>query len=241
METNRYQNTFPVPKVMIVEDDSDLLDLIDYHLRLEAYEVVALRDGRGVVERIAREEPDLLLLDIGLSGENGIEICRQVRCFSSVPIIFITAYSREEDVVQGLAAGADDYVRKPFRINELLARASAQLRRKMTYIDGYQKATIRVGSLLINLEQQRVYWDDEDIPLTLNEFRLLAFFASHVNQVLPPERVLQALWGEEQRGASDLLRQSVRRLRQKIEYNPADPQFLITRPGQGYVLLDRSQ
>lgn len=237
MDRDQHQAIVPIPKIFIVEDDLDLLDLIVYHLSLEAYDLVPLHNGKDVVERVTNEKPDLLLLDIDLPGVNGVEICRRIRRFSTVPIIFITAYSREEDLVQGLAAGADDYVKKPFRIAELLARVSAQLRRTITYGERSRNATIDIGSLLIDREQRRVYRDDEEILLTPHEFRLLELFATHVNQVLDAEFLLEAVWGVQHETANDLLRQGVRRLRQKIETDHTNPQIIVTRPGLGYLLL----
>ncbi len=223
-------------KILVVDDDKDLLKLVATGLEEEGYEVLTATSAQEALRTAYREHPDLVILDIMLPGSiDGIEVCRRLRELTDIPIIMLTAMSREKDVVRGLSAGADDYVTKPFGMAELLARVQACLRRKASTSEE-RKTTIVVGDLTIDLARHKVMVRGQPVDLTPTEFRLLAYLARHKGYVIHHERLLTEVWGPEYRDQLDYLRLYISYLRRKIEEDPAKPQIIKTERGVGYYL-----
>jgi two-component system KDP operon response regulator KdpE len=182
-----------------------------------------------------------VLLDIMLPDFDGIELCRQIRRFSAVPIVMLTARAEQKDIVSGLNAGADDYVTKPFGVDELLARIRANLRRRAIDREPVVAAVIRTGELTIDRSRQRVFRGDEEVILTDIEYRLLDELARHLGHVVSAPHLLDVVWGPGYEDASKVLHQSIYRLRHKIERDPRQPQHLFNRSGQGYLLINSNR
>jgi two-component system KDP operon response regulator KdpE len=225
-------------RILIVDDEPKLVRLVREVLTGTGYAVMSTGRGEDAIQMVALEQPDLLLLDIVLSGAtDGYGVARQVREFSDVPIIMLTAKARESDLLRGFDAGADDYLTKPFSSQELLARVRAILKRARRETAGQTRSEIVCGGLRIDLARRRVTMGDRDIRLTPTEYDLLRELAEHANQVMLHEQLLTAVWGAEYRNDLDYLRAYVRYLRQKIEPDPARPALIVTSPGVGYMLV----
>lgn len=223
--------------ILVVEDEQRLIHLIQTILGTQSYSVVVASDGERAVQMAALESPDLVLLDILLPGEmDGFTVCQRIREFSPVPIIMLTARAREHDKLRGFELGADDYITKPFSAKELLARVRAVLRRSQAA--AAQPARLEFGDLVIDPAAQRVVVRGQDVALTPTEYRLLLALARHPGHVIPHGSLLTDVWGSEYRDEIDYLRTYIRYLRQKIEVDPAQPRYLLTRPGLGYLLSD---
>ncbi len=221
--------------MLVVEDEPQLVRLIRAVLESAGHHVQVASTGQAALETIALSPPDLLLLDLRLPGDlDGYATCRRVREFSMVPIIMLTARASEDDKLQGFAAGADDYITKPFSARELLARVHAVLRRTGTH--GDSPAVVSVRGLEINLARQQVQLDGVDVHLTPTEYRLLLTLARQPDRVVPHADLLTAVWGAEYRDETEYLRTYMRYLRRKLEVDPAHPRFLRTRAGVGYFL-----
>lgn len=224
-------------KILVVDDEPKLVRLVREVLTATGFSVLATGRGDEAIEMVALEQPDLVLLDIVLTGEiEGYEVARRVREFSDVPIIMLTAKARESDVLRGFEAGTDDYITKPFNSKELLARVRAILKRSRLETAEEEKAEIVCGTMRLDLARRRVTMDGEEIRLTRTEYNLLHELASHRNQVLLHEQLLSAVWGPEYRGDLEYLRAYVRYLRRKLEPDPANPIFILTCQGVGYML-----
>jgi DNA-binding response OmpR family regulator len=220
-------------KILIVDDDIELRELIGFALRQAGYLVVTAADGAEALTMFDREQPDLLILDVNLPQISGLEVCRRVRETATTPIMMLTVRSSEEDQVQGLDMGADDYLTKPFSPRTLLARVRALLRR--AEID--RPSPQGVGDLVLDVEGQAVrVRDDAPIRLTNLEFRLLQYLLANAGHTIPVERLTTHVWGYRGLGDRQMLKQLVHRLRQKIETNPSDPEYLVTVAGVGYSL-----
>jgi DNA-binding response OmpR family regulator len=224
-------------RILVVDDEPKLVRLVREVLTAVGYEVVSTARGESAIDLAAVEQPDLIVLDIVLTGQiDGYEVARRVRDFSDVPIIMLTAKGRETDLLHGFEAGADDYLTKPFSAKELLARIRAVMKRARHATDAGPGATIACGRLQINLASRRVRKDDEDVHLTKTEFNLLAELVKHRGQVLLHDQLLTAVWGQQYRDDLDYLRLYVRYLRQKLEDDPASPTLILTSQGVGYML-----
>lgn len=222
-------------RILIVDDEPKLVRLVWEVLTATGFEVTATGRGREAIQKVALEQPDLILLDIVLADEfDGYEVARQVRTFSDVPIIMLTARAEEADLLLGFDAGADDYITKPFSSKELLARVRAVLKR--TGNEESTMAVIYCGDLQIDLARRQVTKHGKSIRLTRTEFNLLSELASHQNQVLLHDQLLSAVWGTEYRDDLDYLRAYIRYLRRKLEADPSDPKFIVTYQGVGYML-----
>jgi DNA-binding response OmpR family regulator len=220
-------------KILVVDDDLELLGLIGFALRQAGYLVIGASDGHEALASFAREQPDLVILDVNLPGLGGFEICRRIRAEATTPIMMLTVRNSEEDQVQGLDLGADDYLNKPFSPRTLLARVRALLRR--AEID--RPAAVAGGDLLLDVERQSVsVRGGPPIRLTNLEFRLLQYLLANAERTIPFERLTNHVWGYRGMGDRQLLKQLVHRLRQKIEENSADPHFIVTVAGVGYQL-----
>lgn len=223
-------------KILVVEDDPRMVRLVSEVLRAVGYDVVAAASGKPAVEMLSLEQPDLVLLDILLSGDmDGYQVCRRVREFSDVPVVMLTAKAREADVLTGFDCGADDYVTKPFSAKELVARVQAVLRR-VQRPEEVSSTTFTCGDLEINYARHMVKARGQSVSLTPTEYALLRQLALHANKVMLHEDLLSAVWGAEYRDDIDYLRAYIRYLRRKLEEHPSDPRYIVTLPGVGYML-----
>ncbi|HLZ20844.1 MAG TPA: response regulator transcription factor [Ktedonobacterales bacterium] len=227
------------PMILAADDDPQLLRLVARNLQLEGYEVVASTDGQQALEHVEQKMPDLLILDVMMPRLDGFSVCERVREFSAVPIIIVTARGQDQDKIRGLDLGADDYLTKPFSIEELLARVRAVLRRSQ--LSAQQNAqglrsTMTIGDLSIDFAQHRVTIADCEVDLTPVEYRLLAYLAHNAGRVVTQDLLLEHVWGEEYAGESHLLQVNVNRLRRKVEHDPTQPRYLLTKMGVGYML-----
>jgi two-component system KDP operon response regulator KdpE len=222
-------------RILLVDDEPKLVRLVWEVLTATGFDVITTGSGREAVQKVALEQPDLILLDIVLTDEvDGYEVARQVREFSEVPIIMLTARVEEADLLRGFDTGADDYITKPFSSKELLARVRAVLKRSRH--EGPVVAEIVCGDLQIDLARRRVIRKGESIYLTRTEFNLLHELATHRNQVLLHDKLLTAVWGPEYRDDLDYLRAYIRYLRRKLEIDPSNPRYIVTYQGVGYML-----
>ncbi|MBV8202118.1 MAG: response regulator transcription factor [Acidobacteria bacterium] len=220
-------------KILIVDDDLDLSGLVAYALRQAGYLTVEAGDGLAALDAFAREEPDLVILDLQLPKLGGREVCRRIREHSSTPIIMLTVQGSEEDEVAGLDMGADDYLTKPFSPRGLLARVRALLRRA----GDERPAPLAAGDFALDLEQQSVsVGGGPPRRLTRLEVRLLQLLLVNAGHPLPVERLLSHVWGSRGGGDRQLVKQLVHRLRQKIERDARQPRYLVTVAGVGYAL-----
>lgn len=227
-----------MPKILVVDDEKPISDIVKFNLDKEGYDVVTAYDGEEALEKVESEEPDLILLDLMLPKIDGLEVARQVRAKHNIPIIMVTAKDSELDKVVGLELGADDYVTKPFSNRELIARVKANLRRQDQFQQSNEevKNNIKIGPLVINSDSYSVTRDGAQLDLTHREFELLHYLAQHTDQVMTREHLLQTVWGYDYFGDVRTVDVTVRRLREKIEETPSNPQILVTRRGVGYYL-----
>jgi DNA-binding response OmpR family regulator len=226
-------------KILIVDDDQALLSLVSFALRQAGYLPVEAADGNQALALFEREQPDLVILDVNLPGASGFDVCRRIRAQAPTPIMLLTVRSSEEDEVMGLDLGADDFLTKPFSPRALLARVRALLRRAEARSDlgGSRPPPYQNGDLALDPENQAVAVGNVPaVRLTKLEFRLLQYLLVNAGHTLPAERLTQHVWGYRGLGDRQLLKQLVHRLRQKIERDPAEPRYLRTVAGTGYVL-----
>ena len=217
-------------KILVVDDDPAISEMLTLVLQAEGFATVAVMDGADAVATAEREQPDLILLDLMLPGMNGIDICKAIRQKSSVPIVMLTAKTDTVDVVLGLESGADDYVNKPFKPKELVARIRARLRRQ----DSDPGEFLEVGDLTIDVPGHMVKRGDHEIQLTPLEFDLLLELARKPRQVFTREELLEKVWGYRHASDTRLVNVHVQRLRAKIEQDPENPQIVLTVRGVGY-------
>ncbi len=220
--------------ILTIDDDQRMRRLLRVNLEKEGYRVVTAADGPAGLESAELESPDLIVLDVMMPEMDGFTVLKQLREFSDVPVILLTAKGEERDKVRGLDLGADDYLTKPFGPAELLARVRANLRRR-----GSAEAapdTIEVDDLTINLARRRVIRGDQEIRLTPTEYKLLYELATHAGKVLLHSDLLARVWGPEYRDEVDYLWTYVRYLRNKIEPDPSHPRYILSEPGVGYML-----
>lgn len=230
-------------KILVVDDEKPIADILQFNLKKEGYDVYCAYDGNQALEMVNEIIPDLILLDIMLPLLDGMEVCREVRKKYEMPIIMLTAKDSEIDKVLGLEFGADDYVTKPFSTRELIARVKANLRRHGHSANQAEAEgnTITVGSLIIHPDAYIVSKRGETIELTHREFELLHYLANHIGQVMTREHLLQTVWGYDYFGDVRTVDVTVRRLREKIEDNPSNPIWIVTRRGVGYYLRNPEQ
>ena len=219
------------PKILVVDDDPAISEMLTIVLEAEGFEPIAVTDGNEAVPAFHEHEPELILLDLMLPGMNGVDICRAIRSESAVPIVMLTAKTDTVDVVLGLESGADDYITKPFKPKELVARIRARLRRT----DSSSSELIEVGDLVIDVPEHTVKRvNGEELSLTPLEFDLLLEMARKPGQVHTREALLESVWGYRHASDTRLVNVHVQRLRAKIEHDPEDPQIVLTVRGVGY-------
>lgn len=222
-------------KILIVDDEKNIVDILRFNLKKEGFETVEAYDGEQALSVALSEKPDLILLDIMLPKMDGFMVCRKLRESISTPILMLTAKEEEVDKVLGLELGADDYITKPFSPRELMARIKANLRR--TAAEEPAKKTgnvIKCGDLSIDMDRYVVERDGKVIELTLREFELVKFLAAQQDQVFTRESLLEKVWGYEYYGDVRTVDVTIRRLREKLEKNPSNPEYIMTRRGVGY-------
>lgn len=218
------------PKVLVVDDDPAIAEMLTIVLQGEGFDTVVVGDGNEAVAAARQHNPDLILLDVMLPGMNGVDVCRAIREDSTVPIVMLTARTDTVDVVLGLESGADDYVHKPFKPKELVARVRARLRRNTDE----KPEKLEISGLTINVSGHQVTRGNEEIPLTPIEFDLLVTLASKPRQIFTREELLEKVWGYRKGSDTRLVNVHIQRLRSKIEVDPDDPRIIQTVRGVGY-------
>lgn len=241
----KLQGGFTLKKILVVDDEKPISDIVKFNLTKEGYDVYTAYDGEEALEKVEEVEPDLIVLDLMLPKIDGLEVCREIRKTHDMPIIMVTAKDSEIDKVLGLELGADDYVTKPFSNRELVARVKANLRRhgnaKPAAVEEEETNDIEIGALTVHPDAYIVSKRGETIELTHREFELLHYLARHLGQVMTREHLLQTVWGYDYFGDVRTVDVTVRRLREKIEDSPSHPAWLVTRRGVGYYLRNPEQ
>lgn len=230
-------------KILIVDDEKPISDIIKFNLTKEGYDIVTAFDGREAVTVFEDEKPDLIILDLMLPELDGLEVAKEIRKTSHVPIIMLSAKDSEFDKVIGLEIGADDYVTKPFSNRELLARVKAHLRRTETIETAVAEENASSGSQELTIGDLQILPDafvakkhGQEVELTHREFELLHHLANHMGQVMTREHLLETVWGYDYFGDVRTVDVTVRRLREKIEDTPSRPEYILTRRGVGYYM-----
>ena len=225
-----------VGKVLVVDDEPQIRRVLRTTLSAQGYEVYDARSGEDALESIREERFDLILLDMNMPGMGGLETCRQIRATSEAAIIMVTVRNTEQEKVNALDAGADDYVTKPFSTPELLARIRAALRRLPTSAEGSADSIV-LEDLEVHLATRRVVARGKEVRLTPKEFDLLHYLITNPNLPIPHVKLLQAVWGPDYGDQVEYLRVFINQLRKKIEPDPSHPRFLLTEPWVGYRFL----
>ncbi len=226
------------PLLMVVEDEPQMRRFLRASLASKGFRLIEATTAGEVTALVTSHNPEVILLDLGLPDGDGIDLARDIREWSRVPIIVISARGREADKVEALDAGADDYLTKPFSVNELLARIRVALRRA-SEIGVAATPIFELGPLRIDFTRREVTLDKRDIHLTPIEYRLLVLLAQNAGRVLTQRQILDQVWGRGSAGQSHYVRVYMAQLRRKIESDSARPRFLVTEPGVGYRLRDR--
>jgi two-component system response regulator VicR len=222
-------------KILVVDDEKNILDILVYNLKKEGFEVIEAYDGEEGLNLALSESPDLVLLDIMMPKMDGYEACKRIRAASQVPIVMLTARAEELDKVLGFELGADDYVTKPFGMRELMARVKANLRRRdKPEAEAVSGNMLTFGELTIDLDLYEVKRGTTVVDLTRREFELVKFLALQNNQIFTREHLLEKVWGYEYFGDVRTVDVTIRRMRTKLEANPDAPVFILTKRGVGY-------
>ncbi len=227
----------PQPVVLVVEDEPSFVEALTIGLTREGFRVISVTDGFEAVQRFDEVQPDIVLLDVMLPRLSGIDVCRQLRKRSHVPIIMVTAKGAEIDTVVGLEVGADDYITKPYRMREVVARMRAVLRRSPNDsgpASDLAPGSLAVGDVVLDPDEHRVTIDGEDVALPLKEFELLHLLLANAGRVLPRETLIDRVWGSDYVGDTKTLDVHIKRLRAKVEPNPTSPTRILTYRGLGY-------
>jgi two-component system response regulator RegX3 len=223
-----------VTRILVVEDEESFSDALGYMLRREGFEVAMAATGPAGLEEFDRAGADLVLLDLMLPGKSGLEVCRELRARSEVPVIMLTAKDAEVDKVVGLEIGADDYVTKPFSARELVARIRAVLRRRGNEPDDVVSSVLESGPVRMDVDRHVVSVNSDVVPMPLKEFELLEFLLRNAGRVLTRGQLIDRIWGSDYVGDTKTLDVHVKRLRAKIEPSPSSPRHLLTVRGLGY-------
>ena len=223
-------------KILVVDDEKLIVKGIRFSLEQDGMEVDTAYDGEEALELAERNEYDVILLDVMLPEMSGFEVCQQIRGFSDVPIIMLTAKNDDMDKILGLEYGADDYLTKPFNILELKARIKAILRRNKKEEPKVDNKVLQIGDLKLDVESRRVYAEDKEVNLTAKEFDLLELLMKNPNKAYSRDDLLNLVWGYDYPGDVRTVDVHIRRLREKVEKNPSDPKYIHTKWGVGYFL-----
>ncbi|AIQ60014.1 response regulator transcription factor [Paenibacillus borealis] len=222
-------------RIMIVEDELEIAELIRDYLEIERYEVILCQDGEEALRAFRRFQPQLVILDIMLPLLDGMEVCRSIRTESDIPIIMLSAKKRDSDKILGLGLGADDYVVKPFSPGEIVARVKAQLRRfHGLAIPSKQQNSVVYPGLELDLKAYEVRVRNEIVHFSAREFEVLRFLAIHPNQVFTREQIFESAWGIHEYGDLNTVTVHVKKIREKVELDPANPRYILTVRGIGY-------
>lgn len=228
-------------KIIIVEDESSIINLLKTILRANNYDVLTAATGAEAGSMITSHCPDLVILDLGLPDMDGIQILKDLRAWSSIPVIVLSARTHERDKVEALDLGADDYITKPFGTSELLARIRSALRHHRMATDAglaMQNGIFKAGGLTIDYNKHKVYTDGKDAGLTQTEYRLVALLGRHAGRVITYDMILREIWGPNLKNDNRILRVNMANIRRKIEKNPAQPAYIFTEAGVGYYLAE---
>jgi len=224
-------------RILLVEDEASLAETVRYALERDGFSVDVARDGRVALDRFHESEPDLVILDLMLPAVSGLDVCRRIREASTVPIIMVTAKDSEADKVAGLELGADDYVTKPFSVRELVSRVRAHLRRSQMTTPAKNGSLLTGGPVRMDVDRHEVTIDGSTVAFPPKEFELLETFLRSPGRLLTRELLIQRIWGDDYVGDTKTLDVHVKRVRQKIEDDPHDPQWLLTVRGLGYKFI----
>jgi two-component system, OmpR family, response regulator RegX3 len=228
----------PAARILLVEDEPSLVETVRYALEREGFAVAVARDGRAALDQFAQAAPDLVVLDLMLPTVSGLDVCRRIRETSTVPIVMVTAKDSEADKVAGLELGADDYVTKPFSVRELVSRIRAHLRRShMSPVAEEAGAVLSGGPVEMNVDRHEVLVSGETVLFPPKEFELLETFLRAPGRLLTRELLIQRIWGDDYVGDTKTLDAHVKRVRQKIERDPHEPEHLLTVRGLGYKFV----
>lgn len=227
--------------ILIVDDEMTIRKITERIFQRAGAVVYTAADGKEAMRKIFQYRPDLVVLDIMMPGENGWDVCQEIRKLSEIPVIMLTALNSDDDIIHSLEAGADDFVSKPFNGEVLLARARAVLRRSQPEMKTRQQISYNDGYLSIDLNEHRVQVRGQPVKLTSKEFKLLEYLTSSPNRVLTFNQILENVWGWEYKENPDYIHVYISHLRQKIEPDPKQPQYIITEHGVGYQFLKKAR
>lgn len=228
-------------KILVVEDEKSIAHFISTVLNNNGYEAMRARTGQEALAMVSSHCPDLIILDLGLPDMDGMELLKNIRSWSGLPIVVVSARSHERDKVAALDAGADDYLTKPFGTAELLARVRTAIRHTRTVSGNSEIAlqgTYSVGDLVVDFNKHQALVRGENVKLTLSEFRIVSLLAKHAGKVLTYDFIMKELWGPRAGGDNQILRVNMANIRRKIEDNPAEPKYLFTEVGVGYRIAE---
>ncbi len=226
----------PKPHILVIDDEQQILRALRTILGQHNYQVTPAASGEEGLALAAAVQPDVIILDLGLPDLSGVEICKQLRVWTELPVIILSAHDNETEKVAALDAGADDYLTKPFGVDELLARVRVALRHN-SRIQGSRSNVIAAGQIVIDLANHLVTRKNEPVKLTATEYKLLAYLAGNAGRVLTHQSILNHVWGYSQGGQMEYLRVYIRQLRQKLEEDPRNPQLILMESGVGYRFM----
>lgn len=227
------------PTILIAEDHREIRDMVALYLEREGFVCVAVEDGFQALERIGKQAFDLVILDVMMPGIDGFDVLRTIRQHSAVPVIMLTAKQEEVDRLAGFDLGADDYVGKPFSVKELVRRVQAVLKRVTATAPASNPTVLQHGTITLVLDEMRVVVDGDEVVLTAAEFQLLRVFMEHREQVLAREQLMTLAFGDDYDGLDRNVDSHIKRIRQKVERDPSNPDYLHTKYGAGYVFGGR--
>ena len=228
-------------RVLVIEDDKSIRNFMKTILEANNYEVIMAVNGAEAYSMITSQCPDVVILDLGLPDMDGMTILKNVRQWSSMPVLVVSARTHEKDKVAALDAGADDYITKPFGTSELLARVRTAIRHARATVltaEGMQTGQFRAGDLLIDYDKHRVYVGDRDVNLTQNEYKIVSLLGKYAGKVLTYDFIIKEIWGPNMQNDNRILRVNMANIRRKMENNPAQPQYIFTEVGVGYRIVD---
>lgn len=231
-------------KVLIIEDEQSIGNYLLTVLNANGYDAIIAATGQEALSLIGSHCPDLIVLDLGLPDMDGMKILHEVRSWSNLPVVVVSARTNEHDKVAALDLGADDYIEKPFGSSELLARIRAAIRHTRTTLENggiAQSGKLIIGDMVIDFDKHRVFMDGADARLTLNEFKIVALLGKYAGKVLTYDYIIREIWGPKAKADNQILRVNMANIRRKIEKNPASPEYIFTEIGVGYRMRDEDE